>query len=81
MLEAPWVIAPGFAFKYGDVVSILGEMMQNQRVSAMSNGARTAASFVLQELPVTENSIYSAPVIRDQSRPQSDTPGNVGMAR
>jgi len=37
--------------------------------------------FILQELPGGQDSIYSAPVIPDQGRPQTDEPGTVGLAK
>ena len=39
----------------------------------MPDGRNVPASFILQELPQVQDSIYSAPVIPDQGRPQADT--------
>jgi hypothetical protein len=70
-------------FSYADVVGVLQELIEQQRVSgryAAGGGAdgRLLASFVLQE-PSNDLSYYdpvnARPVERNGSRPQSDKPG------
>jgi len=70
----------GLNFNYGDVVSILHELTDAKKLSAVANGRRVPASFVLQDLPEVEDSIYSAPALPD-ARPQADEPGKVGLAK
>jgi hypothetical protein len=77
-------VAPGLAFNYGQVLSILSSLTSNQQVTAYASGSRVPASFILQELPQVQDSIYSAPVIPDQGRPQTDDEAagrRVGMAK
>jgi hypothetical protein len=71
----------GLSFNYGEIVSILTAMTGAHQISAMAGGERVPATFVLQDLPRAHDSIYSAPIIPDQGRPQADEPGKVGMAR
>jgi hypothetical protein len=70
-------------FNYGEILSILSSLTANRQLSALaSSGTRLPASFILQELPQVQDSIYSAPVIPDQGRPQSDDEGRkVGLAK
>jgi hypothetical protein len=74
-------------FDYGQIVAILNNLTDKQQVEAMAaGGQKLPASFMLQELPTTGDSIYNAPVISgDQGRPQGDQkaeePGSVGMAK
>ena len=71
-------------FNYGEILSILSKLTAQRQLSAVaSSGTKLPALFILQELPQVQDSIYSAPVIPDQGRPQSnDTePRKVGMAR
>ena len=70
----------GLSFNYGDVVSILNALTDAKKLSAMADGQRVPAQFVLQEMPLVEDSIFSAPALPD-ARPQSDEPGKVGMAQ
>ncbi|MGB7157504.1 MAG: flagellar basal body P-ring protein FlgI [Tepidisphaeraceae bacterium] len=70
----------GLNFNYGDVVSILNALTDAKKLSAMANGQRVPASFVLQELPFVEDAIFNAPALPD-ARPQADEPGKVGMAK
>ena len=70
---------PQFDFSYGDVVAILRALSESQRFSAMSNGQRVAAAFVLQDIPRVEESIFTAPIIPDRARPQGDETGPIGM--
>ena len=53
----------GFHFNYGDIVAILGSMVEKQKVPA---------AFVLQQLPGVETEIKEAPMLPDQGRPQAD---------
>ena len=73
----------GLRFNYGQIVAILNNLTDQQQVSAVANGGgKQPASFILQELPQAADSIYAAPVIPDQGRPQGeDEPGKVGMAK
>ena len=78
----------GFRFNYGQIVAILSILTEKQQLSAVaaaggtSSGSKVPASFILQELPQAADSIYAAPVIGDQGRPQSDEePGRVGLAK
>ncbi|MEO6434937.1 MAG: flagellar basal body P-ring protein FlgI [Tepidisphaeraceae bacterium] len=76
---------PGRAlrFNYGEILAILSNMTSAQQLSALAGGTRVPASFIMQELPQVQDSIYNAPVIGDQGRPQTDggEPGRVGMAK
>ena len=71
------------SFNYGEVLSILSAMTANQQLVASTNGSKTPASFILQDLPQVTDSIYSAPVIPDKGRPQGDEESGrrVGMAK
>jgi hypothetical protein len=73
-------------FNYAEIVSILTAMTSNRQLVAYANGTKTPASFILQELPQVQDSIYSAPVIPDQGRPQGgptadENSRRVGMAK
>lgn len=68
----------GFDFGYGDIVAILQALGDSRRLSATRDGKQLAASFVLQELPQTQDDIYNAPIIGEKSRPQGDTPPPLG---
>ena len=64
----------GFDFNYAQIISILNNLTANRQLCAvMPDGRNVPASFILQELPQVQDSIYSAPVIPDQGRPQADT--------
>lgn len=69
------------SFNYGQIVSILSNLTGQQQLVASAGASRLPASFILQELPGGQDSIYSAPVISDQGRPQTDEPGSVGLAK
>jgi hypothetical protein len=81
---------PQLNFGYGEVVAILQALSDAQKVTTIAsaspagNGSRVPATFVLQEVPQLENSIYGAPVIPgpDQARPQGEgqAPQQVGDA-
>jgi hypothetical protein len=63
-------------FNYGEILSILSNMTASRQLTALSrDGTRVPALFILQELPQAQDSIYSAPVIPDQGRPQKDDRG------
>ena len=68
-----------------EIVSILNRLLAGDRqaaVTASAGGKKLPASFILEELPQAQDSIYSAPVIGEQGRPQSDEPAReVGMAK
>ena len=66
-------------FNYGQIVSILNNLVGQQQLVALAGGSTKPASFILQELPGAQNPIYNAPVIPDQGRPQADEPGRVGL--
>ncbi len=68
-------------FNYGQIVSILSNLTGQQKLVASAGGVTKPAEFMLQELPGTQDTIYNAPVITDQGRPQADEPGKVGLAR
>lgn len=70
-------------FNYGQIVAILNNLTGGQQLSALAaGGIKRPASFVLQELPQAADSIYTAPVIPDQGRPQTDgDAGRVGLAK
>jgi hypothetical protein len=69
-------------FNYGEILSILSSLTANRQLTALANGGtKMPASFILQELPTAQDSIYSAPVIPDQGRPQSDGEQKVGLAK
>jgi hypothetical protein len=68
-------------FNYGQIVSILSNLTSQGQIVAVAGQSRTPASFMLQELPAAQDTIYSAPVIGDQGRPQVDEPGRVGLAK
>ena len=68
---------PQLNFGYGEVVAILQALVDSQKVSAIASAnnagtQRVPATFVLQEVPMLENSIYGAPVIHEPTRPQTD---------
>jgi hypothetical protein len=67
-------------FNYGQVVSILNNLVAQQQVAAVAGETRVPASFILQELPGATDAVENAPVIPDQGRPQTDD-GRVGMAK
>jgi hypothetical protein len=70
-----------FDFNYGEVVAILSKMADSKKLTAVANGAKHPATFMLQEIPDVRDSIYSAPVIPDQTRPQGDQPKSVSDGR
>jgi hypothetical protein len=73
--------APGrrLDFNYGEILSILSKLTAARQLTAVAsgNGQKMPAAFILQDLPQVQDSIYNAPVIPDQGRPQSDTGGHV----
>jgi hypothetical protein len=71
------------SFNYGEVLSILTAMTANRQLVSYANGNKMPASFILQDLPQIQDSIYSAPVIPDKSRPTGDEESGrrVGLAR
>jgi hypothetical protein len=73
---------PGLSFNYGQILSILTNLTAGKQVFAMAGGEKVPASLILQDLPQVQDSIYSAPVIPDQGRPQTDEDRQkVGMAK
>jgi hypothetical protein len=63
---------PALNFAYGEIVAILQGICDAQKISAVASadGGRTPATFVLQEIPMLENSVYGAPIIPDPVRPE-----------
>ena len=60
-------------FNYGEILSILSKMTASRQLTALaSSGEKMPASFILQDVPIVQDSIYNAPVIPDHGRPQSD---------
>jgi hypothetical protein len=72
--------AQNLNFTYGQVVGILLQLNKNGLLVGNVNGQVTPAAFVLQEYPGLQNEVIDAPVIPDAGRPQTDTPGQVGMS-
>jgi flagellar basal body P-ring protein FlgI len=66
----------GLHFGYADVVAILQNLIDQQRVSGLQGNQRLLASFVLQEPgKVYDPEVDARPLMRDGgSRPQSDKP-------
>lgn len=62
----------GLDFSYADVVAILQNLIDQQKVSGICGNQRQLASFVLQEPPKVEAAIDSAPLLRDSGRPQTE---------
>jgi hypothetical protein len=71
----------GLHFNYGEILSILSNLSAKEQLYAMTGGKDQQASFILQDLPRAQNSIYNAPVIPDQGRPQTAPPEKVGLAK
>ena len=65
----------------GQIVSIVNNLTSQQQIAGVVGGKTMPASFVLQELPASQETIYNAPVIADHGRPQSDEPKKVGLAK
>jgi hypothetical protein len=63
-------------FSYGEIVAILQAICDEQQVTALAaaaNGApRMPVTFVLQDVPLLENSVYGAPVILEPTRPAGE---------
>ncbi|HTL29771.1 MAG TPA: HEAT repeat domain-containing protein, partial [Tepidisphaeraceae bacterium] len=70
----------GFDFDYADIVAIMQAMADGRKLSAPYGEQMASCTFMLQDLSGIENTIYSAPVIPDQTRPQSENPTQVGVA-
>jgi hypothetical protein len=71
---------PAFDFCYGDVVAIMQALSDARKLSAPQGEEVASVNFMLQDIPGIENTIYGAPVIPDQTRPQSDNPTQLGAA-
>lgn len=67
-------------FNYAEILSILSNMTAARQLVSVASGTKMPASLILQELPQVQDSIYSAPVIPDQGRPQTDERQKVGRA-
>jgi flagellar basal body P-ring protein FlgI len=67
----------GLHFSYSDVVGIVQQMVEQQRVSGLSGDQRLLTAFMLQEpSKVFEPLNETRPLLRpDAGRPQSDEPG------
>jgi len=67
----------GLRFGYADIVGIVQEMIDQQRISGMRGDQRLLAAFMLQDPPKSLEPADSRPLLRDNggSRPQSDVPG------
>lgn len=65
---------PALNFGYGEIVAILQGICDAEKVTSIASatGARTPATFVLQDIPLLENSVYGAPIIPDQTRPEGE---------
>jgi len=72
----------GLNFDYSQIVAIMNALADTKKLVAMNNGTAVPASFMLQALPQVQDSIYGAPAIPDQARPQGDETGKqVGLAK
>jgi hypothetical protein len=67
----------GLDLSYGDVVAILQEMSNQKELLGAHKGDMVAASFVLQDISSAQNSIYSAPSLEPQVRPQGGAPAEL----
>jgi hypothetical protein len=68
-----------FNFAYGDIVAIMQAITDSGKLTAPRGEEMASVAFMLQDLQGFENSIYTAPVIPDQTRPQSENPTQVGV--
>jgi flagellar basal body P-ring protein FlgI len=68
-----------FRFSYGDIVAIMQAIADGGKFAAPRGEEMAAVPFMLQDIQGFENTIYSAPVIPDQTRPQSENPTQVGV--
>ena len=64
----------GLDLSYGDVVAILQDMSSRNQLLGAHNGEMVSASFVLENISPTMDSIYSAPSLEQDVRPQGGTP-------
>jgi hypothetical protein len=64
----------GLDLSYGDVVAILQEMSNQKQLLGAHKGEIVSASFVLQDISAAKDSIYSAPSLEPEVRPQGGTP-------
>jgi len=64
----------GLDLSYGDVVAILQEMSNQKELLGAHNGEIVSASFVLQDISSAKDSIYAAPSLEPESRPQGGAP-------
>jgi hypothetical protein len=71
---------PTLNLTYCEVVSLLQNMMDQQRFSGVTNGKRQTAAFVLQEAPQVQQVIDEAPDIVEPP-PQEKLGANVGSWR
>lgn len=67
-----------FDFAYGDIVAIMQSIADNRKLVAPMGDQLASVPFMLQDIQGFENAIYNAPVIPDQTRPQSDNPTQIG---
>jgi hypothetical protein len=68
-----------FNFAYGDIVAIMQSIADSGKLVAPRGEEMASVAFMLQDIQGFENSIYTAPVIPDQTRPQSENPTQVGV--
>jgi hypothetical protein len=68
-----------FNFAYGDIVAIMQAIADSRKVVAPMGEQLASVPFMLQEVQGFENAIYTAPVIPDQTRPQSENPTQLGV--
>jgi hypothetical protein len=73
---------PRLQFTYCDVVAIVQALADQQKVAAPQPGSvdRTPVAFVLQEIPMDQEAIMTAPAIPEQERPQTSPPGTASNA-
>lgn len=58
-------------FSYGDIVAVIQAICQSHDITALAQGQRIPASFVMQEMPGIQDTILNAPVIGGETgRPQ-----------
>ncbi len=67
-----------FNFAYGDIVAIMQSIADSRKLVAPMGDQLASVPFMLQDIQGFENAIYNAPVIPDQTRPQSDNPTQIG---
>ena len=63
---------PQLNFCYSDIVAILGALSDARQVTSVVNGQRVPAAFVMEQAPVIQQDILTAPLIPDQGRPESN---------